>query len=146
MTCVQFWSCCSLVAGRSVEPYRSRTGTRQDKGYYFQILQLHLHSNQILDQNLLLICTPDWITSSGTSRQNPLRYRTCRCQQRFSGSPTATSLRWTINVHLLAHVCYYIYQDLCQSVHDGNDGLEPSRRCCTVKYLNSRHLGTKSIV
>ena len=24
---VQFWSCCSLVAGRSVEPYRSRTGT-----------------------------------------------------------------------------------------------------------------------
>jgi len=25
---VQFWSCCSLVAGRSVEPYRSRTGTR----------------------------------------------------------------------------------------------------------------------
>ena len=25
--CVQFWSCCSLVAGRSVEPYRSRTGT-----------------------------------------------------------------------------------------------------------------------
>jgi len=24
---VQFWSCCSLVAGRSVEPYRSRMGT-----------------------------------------------------------------------------------------------------------------------
>jgi hypothetical protein len=49
-------------------------------------------------------------------------------------------------VRLLAHVYYYICQDLCRSVRDGNDGLEPSRIYCTVTDLKSMHLDIKPVV
>ena len=49
-------------------------------------------------------------------------------------------------MRLVAHVYYCIYQDLCRNVCDGNDGLEPSHKWCTVTDLKSRHLRIESIV